>query len=87
MFAGRRFVIVGFDAASEESLRELTERCGGTVLPASGGRGVPDYGVVPIFGCPLTRTVTHVVTNAWLVSDTSFSHYFHIPIVCLQGST
>ena len=31
-------------------------------------RQVPHYAVVPVFGCPVNRTVNDIVTNAWLVS-------------------
>ena len=31
-------------------------------------RGIPDYALVPLCGCPVSVTVGEVVTNAWLVS-------------------
>jgi len=34
-------------------------------------RQVPHYAVVPVFGCPVNRTVNDIVTNAWLVSYSS----------------
>lgn len=40
----------------------------GKVLSAR-SRQVPNFAVVPVFGCPVNRTVNDIVTNAWLVVD------------------
>lgn len=37
-----------------------------TILKTT-SRGIPDYGVVPIDGFPVDRTVNEIVTNAWVV--------------------
>ena len=40
-----------------------------TILKTT-SRGIPDYGVVPIDGFPVDRTVNEIVTNAWVVRHT-----------------
>ena len=61
-------MIFGFEKDAEDSICELIMEQKGKVLPVS-SRRVADYGVVPILGCSLTKTVNQVVTNAWLVSS------------------
>ena len=67
IFQRKTFLIMGFEKEAEDSLRELIEERKGKVLSMA-SRVVPDCGIVPILGFPLTRTVNEVVTNAWLVS-------------------
>lgn len=50
-----------------DELTKEIEEFGGKVLPLN-SRKVANVGVVPIEGCPVTRTVDEVVTTAWVVS-------------------
>ncbi|CAH1774144.1 unnamed protein product [Owenia fusiformis] len=65
ILGGKTFVILGFETEMESQLVELVNENGGKVFGPT-KKGVPDYGVVPILGCEVTRTVGEVVTNAWL---------------------
>ena len=67
LFLNKQFVILGFDATSEQEMSLLIRHYKGTVLPVT-TRKVPDYAVVPVFGCPVTLTAADIVTNAWVVS-------------------
>ncbi|XP_064623167.1 DNA topoisomerase 2-binding protein 1-A-like isoform X2 [Lineus longissimus] len=65
IFKGLLFTILGFASEQENELVEYVHEGGGSVgLPRS--RAVPDYGIVPVFGCPVNITVKEVVTNIWL---------------------
>ncbi|KAJ8307553.1 hypothetical protein KUTeg_015637 [Tegillarca granosa] len=65
MFSKKVFMFFGFD---EEPVNELTEYVterGGLVIDEK-DRRIPDYGIVPIDGYPVTRTVGEIATSAWL---------------------
>ncbi len=61
-------MILGFSQDDQDQLVELIEGAGGRVESVP-SRVVPDYAVVPIFGCPVEQTVLEIVTNAWLVRE------------------
>ncbi|KAM6953301.1 DNA topoisomerase 2-binding protein 1 [Aplochiton taeniatus] len=65
LFAGKRFLLVGFRAEAEAQLSLLVTENAGKVLV---GRtwAVADYGVVPLLGCEVDATVDEVVTDTWL---------------------
>lgn len=66
LFAGKRFLLVGFGAEAEAQLSMLvTENCGKVLVGHT--RVVVDYAVVPLFGCEVEATVDEVVTDTWLV--------------------
>ncbi|KAL1006923.1 hypothetical protein UPYG_G00078930 [Umbra pygmaea] len=65
LFAGKRFLLVGFEADAEAQLSMLvTENCGKVLLGRT--RAVADYAVVPLLGCEVEATVDEVVTDTWL---------------------
>lgn len=65
IFRGKSFMFFGFeDDAVHELTQFIVERRGRVLDPKA--RMVPDYAVVPLDGFPVDRTVSEVVTNAWL---------------------
>uniref|UniRef100_A0A1A8L296 Topoisomerase (DNA) II binding protein 1 n=1 Tax=Nothobranchius pienaari TaxID=704102 RepID=A0A1A8L296_9TELE len=65
LFAGRSFLLVGFDPEAEAQFSVLVSERGGKVLPAR-TRVVADYAVVPLLGHSVEATVDEVVTDTWL---------------------
>lgn len=66
LFAGKRFLLLGFGAEVEAQHSMLvTENCGKVLVGHT--RVVVDYAVVPLFGCEVEATVDEVVTDTWLV--------------------
>uniref|UniRef100_A0A1A8C306 Topoisomerase (DNA) II binding protein 1 n=1 Tax=Nothobranchius kadleci TaxID=1051664 RepID=A0A1A8C306_NOTKA len=65
LFAGRSFLLVGFDPEAEAQFSVLVSERGGKVLPAR-TRAVADYAVVPLLGRSVEATVDEVVTDTWL---------------------
>ncbi|XP_066543880.1 DNA topoisomerase 2-binding protein 1 isoform X2 [Amia ocellicauda] len=66
LFAGKRFLIIGFNKEDEACLVSLIKEHTGTVLGAR-SRAVADYAVVPLLGCEVEATVGEVATNTWLI--------------------
>uniref|UniRef100_A0A8C7CJH9 DNA topoisomerase II binding protein 1 n=1 Tax=Oncorhynchus kisutch TaxID=8019 RepID=A0A8C7CJH9_ONCKI len=65
LFAGKRFLLVGFGAEVEAQLSMLvTENCGKVLVGRT--RAVADYAVVPLLGCEVEATVDEVATDTWL---------------------
>uniref|UniRef100_A0A8C8CSU8 BRCT domain-containing protein n=1 Tax=Oncorhynchus tshawytscha TaxID=74940 RepID=A0A8C8CSU8_ONCTS len=65
LFAGKRFLLVGFGAEAEAQLSMLvTENCGKVLVGRT--RAVADYAVVPLLGCEVEATVDEVATDTWL---------------------
>ncbi|KAM9417525.1 DNA topoisomerase 2-binding protein 1-A-like [Salvelinus alpinus] len=65
LFAGKRFLLVGFGAEAEAQLSMLvTENCGKVLVGRM--RAVADYAVVPLLGCEVEATVDEVATDTWL---------------------
>ncbi|XP_060533164.1 DNA topoisomerase 2-binding protein 1-A isoform X2 [Cylas formicarius] len=85
MFDKLRFVLVGFDEESSETLRENIENTGGTVV---GGqfKGIPDYAVVSAFAeVTLTQTVKQEVNEFWIIQCLEENalvdiRYYHKPM-------
>ncbi|XP_063063142.1 DNA topoisomerase 2-binding protein 1 isoform X2 [Engraulis encrasicolus] len=65
LFAGKRFLLVGFGGEAEAQLSQLVEENYGRLL-AGRSRVVADYAVVPLLGCEVDATVDEVVTDTWL---------------------
>ncbi|XP_061661893.1 DNA topoisomerase 2-binding protein 1 isoform X2 [Syngnathoides biaculeatus] len=65
LFAGKRFLLLGFGAEAEAQLVLLVTENRGRVL-GSRTRAVADYAVVPLLGCSVEATVDEVVTDTWL---------------------
>ncbi|KAK3106422.1 hypothetical protein FSP39_019639 [Pinctada imbricata] len=65
IFWKKTFLLFGFIEESEKELVDFIVEKGGKVLPHT-TRTVPDYGMVPMDGFPVDRTVGEIVTNAWL---------------------
>ncbi|KAL2085608.1 hypothetical protein ACEWY4_018928 [Coilia grayii] len=65
LFAGKRFLLVGFDLEAEAQLSQLVEGNSGKLLSGR-SRVVADYAVVPLLGCEVDATVDEVVTDTWL---------------------
>ncbi|XP_071479717.1 DNA topoisomerase 2-binding protein 1-like [Diadema antillarum] len=92
IFAGKRFVVMGFTEEQEQLVSKMIPEHAGVVLPAS-TRAIPDYAVVPIFGWPVNLTVNEIVTNCWLqmcletqsVLDPS-SNVLFTPIAMMKNS-
>uniref|UniRef100_A0A4W5MGE4 DNA topoisomerase II binding protein 1 n=1 Tax=Hucho hucho TaxID=62062 RepID=A0A4W5MGE4_9TELE len=65
LFAGKRFLLLGFGAEVEAQHSMLvTENCGKVLVGHTGV--VVDYAVVPLLGCEVEATVDEVVTDTWL---------------------
>ncbi|XP_041718089.1 DNA topoisomerase 2-binding protein 1-A [Coregonus clupeaformis] len=65
LFAGKQFLLVGFEAEMEAQHSMLvTENCGKVLVQHT--RAVADYAVVPLLGCVVEATVDEVVTDTWL---------------------
>ncbi|KAJ8009992.1 hypothetical protein DPEC_G00069920 [Dallia pectoralis] len=91
LFAGKRFLLVGFAVEVEAQLSMLvTENCGKVLVGRT--RAVADYAVVPLLGCEVEATVDEVVTDTWLamcveqqcVLDVA-SHPLFTPVPVMQG--
>uniref|UniRef100_A0A4W5N9F8 DNA topoisomerase II binding protein 1 n=1 Tax=Hucho hucho TaxID=62062 RepID=A0A4W5N9F8_9TELE len=65
LFAGKRFLLVGFGAEAEAQLSILVTENYGKVLVGR-TRAVADYAVVPLLGCEVEATVDEVATDTWL---------------------
>ncbi|XP_055995895.1 DNA topoisomerase 2-binding protein 1-like [Ostrea edulis] len=65
IFNKKVFMFFGFEEEHEGELIDYIVEKGGTVSKAT-SRVIPDYGVVPINGFPVDRTVQEIVTNAWV---------------------
>ncbi|XP_041460355.1 DNA topoisomerase 2-binding protein 1-like isoform X1 [Lytechinus variegatus] len=65
IFAGKKFVVLGFLPEQEHNLCEMIPSQAGIVLPFN-TRSIPDYAVVPIIGTLVNMTVGEIVTNCWL---------------------
>uniref|UniRef100_A0A667ZXH6 DNA topoisomerase II binding protein 1 n=1 Tax=Myripristis murdjan TaxID=586833 RepID=A0A667ZXH6_9TELE len=65
LFAGKRFLLVGFGTEAEAQLSVLVTENAGRVLVGR-TRAVADYAVVPLLGCEVEATVDEVVTDTWL---------------------
>ncbi|KAM3860352.1 DNA topoisomerase 2-binding protein 1 [Diretmus argenteus] len=65
LFAGKRFLLVGFVTEAEAQLSSLVTENAGRLL-VSRTRAVADYAVVPLLGCEVEATVDEVVTDTWL---------------------
>ncbi|KAK6180631.1 hypothetical protein SNE40_008642 [Patella caerulea] len=65
IFSGKKFIFLGFDEGEQSSLYEFVVERGGKIIPQN-KRKVADYGVVPVFGYPVTVAVQEVVTYAWV---------------------
>lgn len=71
LFAGKRFLLVGFGTEAEAQLSQLVTENGGRLLTGR-TRVVADYAVVPLLGCSVEATVDEVVTDTWLVRPHGF---------------
>ncbi|XP_060104882.1 DNA topoisomerase 2-binding protein 1 [Heteronotia binoei] len=93
LFAGKKFILLGFGKEDEYYVRSLIEEYSGNVLPQQ-SKAVGDYAVVPLLGCKVKSTVGEVVTNTWLVMcveqqvllEPKSSPLF-IPVSVKEGST
>ncbi|KAL5010099.1 hypothetical protein ScPMuIL_012404 [Solemya velum] len=65
IFGKKTFMFFGFEEEAVKTLTEYINEVGGKVLSGH-SRTVPNYGIVPIDGFQVERTVQEVVTNAWL---------------------
>ncbi|CAK6967478.1 DNA topoisomerase 2-binding protein 1 [Scomber scombrus] len=65
LFAGKRFLLVGFGSEAEAQISLLVTENGGRMLTGR-TRIVADYAVVPLLGCSVEATVDEVVTDTWL---------------------
>ncbi|XP_016345526.1 DNA topoisomerase 2-binding protein 1 [Sinocyclocheilus anshuiensis] len=65
LFAGKRFILVGFGAESEAQLSELVMENAGKILVGR-SRAVAHYAIVPLLGCDVEATVDEVATDTWL---------------------
>lgn len=65
IFAGKKFVVLGFPLEQEQLVCKMIPDQAGVVLPIS-TRAIPDYAVVPITGWAVNLTVDEIVTNCWL---------------------
>uniref|UniRef100_A0A8C1NYD4 DNA topoisomerase II binding protein 1 n=1 Tax=Cyprinus carpio TaxID=7962 RepID=A0A8C1NYD4_CYPCA len=66
LFAGKRFILVGFGADTEAQLSELVMENSGKILVGR-SRAVGHYAIVPLLGCDVEATVDEVATDTWLV--------------------
>lgn len=66
LFAGKRFILVGFGAEAEAQLSELVMENAGKILVGR-SRAVAHYAIVPLLGCDVEATVDEVATDTWLV--------------------
>ncbi|XP_046481485.1 DNA topoisomerase 2-binding protein 1 isoform X1 [Neodiprion pinetum] len=62
---GLTFILTGFEDQEETELSSSITTLGGKVVPNS-YKGIPDYGVVPLFGAPLKHTVNEIVTDLFI---------------------
>ncbi|CAB1349570.1 unnamed protein product [Coregonus sp. 'balchen'] len=91
LFAGKRFLLVGFGAEAEAQLSVLvTENCGKVLVGRT--RAVADYAVVPLLGCEVEATVDEVVTDTWLAMCVEQqcvlelgSHLLFSPVSVMEG--
>ncbi|XP_052253215.1 DNA topoisomerase 2-binding protein 1-like [Dreissena polymorpha] len=65
IFAGKTFVLYGFDEEGIPALTAYIKEGGGVVLQTS-DRHIPDYAIVPMDGFPVDWTVINIVTNTWM---------------------
>ncbi|XP_062568872.1 DNA topoisomerase 2-binding protein 1-A-like [Saccostrea cucullata] len=65
VFNKKVFMFFGFEEEYEKDLGEHIIEKGGIISKPT-SRVIPDYGVVPIDGFPVDRTVNEIVTNAWV---------------------
>ncbi|KAH0952086.1 hypothetical protein HN011_008630 [Eciton burchellii] len=63
LLKGFTFVIVGFE--DENQLEETIVMLGGRIVPKTYS-GIPDYGIVPVYGAPLKHTVNEIVTDLFI---------------------
>lgn len=66
LFAGKRFILVGFGAEAEAQLSELVMENSGKILVGR-SRAVAHYAIVPLLGYDVEATVDEVATDTWLV--------------------
>uniref|UniRef100_A0A673ZLS3 DNA topoisomerase II binding protein 1 n=1 Tax=Salmo trutta TaxID=8032 RepID=A0A673ZLS3_SALTR len=91
LFAGKRFLLLGFGAEVEAQHSMLvTENCGKVLVGHT--RVVVDYAVVPLFGCEVEATVVEVVTDTWLAMCVEQqcmlelgSHALFSPVPVIEG--
>ncbi|KAM9552229.1 DNA topoisomerase 2-binding protein 1-A-like isoform 3-T3 [Salvelinus alpinus] len=91
LFAGKRFLLLGFGAEVEAQHSMLvTENCGKVLVGHT--RVVVDYTVVPLFGCEVEATVDEVVTDTWLAMCVEQqcmlelgSHALFSPVPVIEG--
>ncbi|XP_061181170.1 DNA topoisomerase 2-binding protein 1-like [Saccostrea echinata] len=65
VFNKKVFMFFGFEEEYEKDIGEHIIEKGGIISKPT-SRVIPDYGVVPIDGFPVDRTVNEIVTNAWV---------------------
>ncbi|XP_029001547.1 DNA topoisomerase 2-binding protein 1 isoform X2 [Betta splendens] len=78
LFAGKRFLLVGFGTEAEAQLSQLVTESGGKLLTGR-TRVVADYAVVPLLGCSVEATVDEVVTDTWLAMCIEKESVLHLP--------
>ncbi|XP_056155580.1 DNA topoisomerase 2-binding protein 1 [Lampris incognitus] len=91
LFAGKRFILVGFETEAEAQLSLLVTENAGKVLVGR-TRAVVDYAVVPLLGCEVEATVDEVVTDTWLNMCVEKEHVLQIssnplftPVPVMEG--
>ncbi|XP_063404919.1 DNA topoisomerase 2-binding protein 1-like [Mytilus trossulus] len=65
VFTGKSFMFFGFEEEQHTPLTEFVNEEGGKVYQGN-TRLVPDYGVVPVDGFPVDKTVGEIATSTWL---------------------
>uniref|UniRef100_A0A672T6C0 BRCT domain-containing protein n=1 Tax=Sinocyclocheilus grahami TaxID=75366 RepID=A0A672T6C0_SINGR len=84
LFAGKRFILVGFGAESEAQLSELVMENAGKILVGR-SRAVAHYAIVPLLGCDVEATVDEVATDTWLCVLPLPSHPLFTPVAVREG--
>lgn len=64
---GLVFIINGFDDEELIQIVGQIQELGGRIVDRKFS-GIPDYGIVPLFGAELKHTVGEIVTNLFVVS-------------------
>uniref|UniRef100_A0AAY4C5I6 BRCT domain-containing protein n=1 Tax=Denticeps clupeoides TaxID=299321 RepID=A0AAY4C5I6_9TELE len=86
LFAGKRFILVGFGVEAEAQLTMLVTENAGRVLSGR-RRAVADYAIVPLLGCEVECTVAEVATDTWLQHCIMelCAHPFFTPVAVVEG--
>ncbi|XP_028823127.1 DNA topoisomerase 2-binding protein 1 [Denticeps clupeoides] len=91
LFAGKRFILVGFGVEAEAQLTMLVTENAGRVLSGR-RRAVADYAIVPLLGCEVECTVAEVATDTWLAVCVEqhcimelCAHPFFTPVAVVEG--